>query len=129
MNGKVLLGYCLILAWLTFVIVGMPNTSNLPEFPHNENALNRTKRDFGAAAVVGVFYAVGLATMSISNSFKCSATAGCFKGYCWTWCGVSLTDGEWCYTTKTYSQSFEYVPCKYDSECNECWKCAGSCTL
>lgn len=87
------------------------------------------KRDLGATAVVAAIYGIGLASMSIANTNKCSVTAGCNKGFCWAWCGVSLSDGEWCYTTKTHSQSFEYVPCKYDSECNECWRCAGSCTI
>ena len=71
----------------------------------------------------------GLAVDSIKNAFECSQKAGCHKGYCWAWCGVSLSGGEWCYTTRTYSQSFNYVSCNSDSDCDPCWKCAGSCTL
>lgn len=51
------------------------------------------------------------------------------KGYCWAWCGISLSGGEWCYTTKTHTQSYEYVECKQDSDCDVCWKCGGPCTL
>lgn len=90
---------------------------------------NRTKRDLIAVAAVSVIYGVGLASMSISNSQKCSVEAGCQKGKCWAWCGVSLSNGEWCYTTKTYSQSYAFVPCTSDGDCDKCWKCGGPCTI
>lgn len=108
-------------------VLAKPN----PDTPQDLELIThqKKKRDLGASVVVAALYGIGLASMSIANANKCSATAGCHKGKCWAWCGVSMTDGEWCYTTKTYSQSFEYVPCEYDSDCNECWKCAGSCTL
>lgn len=51
---------------------------------------------------------------------------GCHKSYCWAYCGISP---QWCYTTKTYSQSFQYVKCSKKEDCQGCWKCAGSCTL
>lgn len=57
---------------------------------------------------------------------------GCYKGYCWAGCKATtiFSEGmEWCYTTKTYSQSFEYIPCTNDKECDACWSCAGSCTV
>ena len=80
--------------------------------------------------IAGVFtLGGGLAVDSIKNAFECSQTAGCQRGYCWAWCGVSLSGGEWCYTTRTYSQSFNYVSCNSDSDCDPCWKCAGSCTV
>lgn len=53
---------------------------------------------------------------------------GCYKNYCWAGCYV-LGGREWCYTTKTYSQSFQYVKCTRNEECDRNWKCAGSCTL
>lgn len=63
-------------------------------------------------------------------SGQCSARGGCFRGYCWAGCAATLLQAnEWCYTTKSYSQSFEYVTCSQDSECNLCWSCAGSCTI
>ncbi|KAF8454120.1 hypothetical protein BDZ91DRAFT_786602 [Kalaharituber pfeilii] len=43
---------------------------------------------------------------------------GCYKGWCWAGCssGVPGFEGkEWCYTTKSYSQSFEYVRCNEDN--------------
>lgn len=101
----------------------------LPDFEQTELASNKTKRDLGASAVVAMIFGVGLISMSISNQNKCSVSAGCHKGYCWAWCGVSLTDGEWCYTTRKYSQSYDYVPCTHDYDCDECWKCGGPCTL
>lgn len=110
-------------------VLSAPSMATVHDFERIDSTLNRTTRDLGASAVVAVLYSIGLASMSISNSRKCSATAGCFNGFCWAWCGVSLTGGEWCYTTKTYSQSFNYVSCQYDSDCDECWKCAGSCTI
>lgn len=73
---------------------------------------------------------IGLIIHSALNANECSETAGCHNGYCWAWCGVSLSDGEWCYTSKNnYTQSHEYVECKEDSECNRCWKCGGPCAL
>lgn len=72
---------------------------------------------------------IGLPMLAIENAGKCSYTAGCYKGSCWAYCGISLSSGDWCYTTKTYSQSYAYVSCKHDDECNKCWKCAGPCTV
>lgn len=76
-------------------------------------------------AVIGVT----LAAVAIANSQQCSEVAGCYKGYCWAYCGLSLGSGDWCYTTKTYSQSYEYIRCDDDSQCDKCWKCAGPCSL
>lgn len=90
---------------------------------------NRTKRDLIAAVAVAAIYGVSLASISIANSNKCSVEAGCHKGKCWAWCGVSLSDGEWCYTTKTYSQSYAYVPCTTDYDCEKCWRCGGPCSI
>lgn len=83
----------------------------------------------GAHLVGLLFGGAALAGVAIDNSQKCADVAGCHKGYCWTYCGIALNGGEWCYTTKSYSQSFDYVKCSSDSECDKCWKCAGSCTL
>lgn len=131
MNFKFLLTIFLLTSFCNlFIVHSAPNqATTIQDVELVKSALNRGRRDLGATVVVAALYGVGLASMSISNANKCSATAGCFNGYCWAWCGVSLTDGEWCYTTKTYSQSFEYVQCEYDSDCDECWKCAGSCTI
>ncbi|KAH9478500.1 Allergen Tha p 2 [Psilocybe cubensis] len=66
-----------------------------------------------------------------SCSFRCSpARGGCWKGYCWAGCstGFPLTEGaEWCYTTQSYSQSYQYVRCSDASQCNKNWKCGGPC--
>lgn len=41
---------------------------------------------------------LALAGVAIANSQRCGETAGCHKGYCWTYCGLSFSSGEWCYT-------------------------------
>lgn len=114
------------------VVIGRPNvvTTNVQQNDEIEVVGgNRTKRELIAIAAVAVIYGVGLASMSVANSNKCSLGAGCHRGKCWAWCGVSLSDGEWCYTTKTYSQSYEYVPCTSDYDCNNCWNCGGPCSI
>lgn len=58
---------------------------------------------------------------------KCSKTAGCSKGKCWAYCGPSLSEKEWCWTSKSAPQSGEFAHCKDDSECNTCWSCASRC--
>ncbi|KAF0767206.1 Uncharacterized protein FWK35_00011439 [Aphis craccivora] len=79
------------------------------------------------AAVGGVTSAAGGLVSVISRAADQSCREfGCHKNYCWSYCSLG---NQWCYTTKSYSQSFEYVPCTRDDECNGCWKCAGSCTL
>ncbi|XP_055306973.1 allergen Tha p 2-like [Sitodiplosis mosellana] len=97
----------------------------------NTNTAEEGKKSGVGGAVGGAGIGVGIDWIkkSIANSNACSEKAGCHKGYCWAWCGVSLTGGEWCYTTRSYSQSFQYVTCNQDSDCDKCWKCAGSCTL
>lgn len=118
------------------VVLGKPNT-NLVQTNEliqpgqydtglAENELNRTRR---FDPVIPISLAAALGAVSIINSGKCSNQAGCHNGYCWAWCGVSLSDGEWCYTTLSYSQSYRYVKCNADWDCNRCWKCAGPCTL
>ncbi|KAF6207967.1 hypothetical protein GE061_016416 [Apolygus lucorum] len=54
--------------------------------------------------------------------------AGCHKGYCWADCWAVLQSGEWCYTTRSHSQSHTYVPCSADNQCNPNWKCGGPCS-
>lgn len=68
-------------------------------------------------------------THLVRNKRQCAKTAGCYKGYCWAYCIGTGIEGEWCYTTRSYSQSFEYVKCEHDWECGHCMACAGSCTV
>lgn len=78
-------------------------------------------------AVGGVTAAIGGLTSVISRAADQSCREfGCHKNYCWSYCSLG---NQWCYTTKSYSQSFKYVSCTKDEECNGCWKCAGSCTV
>lgn len=136
MNTKLIFVVLLIsicsMSYLSAVI-GKPNGVATMDFQHIDefdvDGNNRTKRDLIAVAAVAIIYGVGLASMSIANSNKCSLEAGCHNGKCWAWCGVSLSDGEWCYTTKTYSQSYEYVSCSSDYDCEKCWKCGGPCSI
>lgn len=124
---NIIIGFCILAALYisTKTVHGKPNAETLQDLELLGIGRNRAKRQVQGILTAGI----GLATTSILNAFECSETAGCNRGYCWGWCGVSLKDGEWCYTTKTYSQSFQYETCNQDSDCDRCWKCAGSCTL
>lgn len=64
-------------------------------------------------------------------SKECVKEFGCSNSKCWARCyAVPIVFGqEWCYTTKSYSQSYEKVDCTQDSDCDGCWKCATSCTV
>ncbi|CAO3640665.1 unnamed protein product [Cunninghamella echinulata] len=57
----------------------------------------------------------------------------CWEGRCWTYCTAvgHVIPGaeEWCYTTKSSSQDYNYVDCNADSECQRNWSCAGPCTV
>lgn len=66
---------------------------------------------------------------AVKNSGGCSEDAGCHNGYCWAWCGLSLSNAEWCYTTEGSTYDFQYVRCQRDSDCQKCWRCAGPCAL
>lgn len=57
---------------------------------------------------------------------------GCSKGLCWANCNVFAVlygEGEWCYTTHSYSQSRQYIPCSVHEDCDPCWTCGGPCSL
>ncbi len=51
---------------------------------------------------------------------------GCYKGYCYSWCG-NREEGSWCYTTKTEKNDEKWVGCSAASECKEQWQCANTC--
>lgn len=79
------------------------------------------------AAVGAVTAGIGGLTSIISRAADQSCREyGCLKNYCWSYCSLG---NQWCYTTKSYSQSYAYVTCDKDEDCNGCWKCAGPCTL
>ncbi|GBP40613.1 Allergen Tha p 2 [Eumeta japonica] len=59
---------------------------------------------------------------------QCSYKRGCRDGYCWAGCGWGGGDDDWCYTTTSYSQSYAYVECTSDAQCDGCWNCAGICS-
>lgn len=59
-------------------------------------------------------------------------TCGCTDGgdgskYCWAACNMRLTLEPWCWTTKSYSQSYQYVKCDTADDCNCDWSCASPC--
>lgn len=76
----------------------------------------------------GGFTDIGVAIGSATSN-SCGTEAGCHKGKCWTWCGLSLSSGEWCYTTKGKTWDGGYISCSDDWQCGKCWKCAGACAL
>lgn len=77
-----------------------------------------------AGAILGA--AGGLTTVISKAADQSCREFGCHKGYCWSYCSLG---NQWCYTTRTYSQSYKYVSCSTDNDCNGCWKCAGPCTV
>lgn len=76
------------------------------------------------------FYGVGT-----SSVIDCKKEKGCYKGKCCKPCvGASaifwwLKGDEWCYSTRSYSQSYQYVYCYFDDVCDPNWHCAGPCTI
>merc|ERR1712034_80434 len=56
----------------------------------------------------------------VCGGYEC----GCNSGLCWTSCVMG-----WCYATEFQSQSFRYITCKDDYECEPEWRRAGSCTV
>jgi len=57
---------------------------------------------------------------------------GCHNGYCWAYCGASLTANDWCYTSNTagtWTNMNKYVSCQRDDQCDPCWKCKGTCAM
>lgn len=63
------------------------------------------------------------------NPTSCARKWGCYQGYCWAGCDATAVNNEWCYTTRGYSQDYQYIRCSRDSECSDCWACAGACTV
>lgn len=120
----ILIAFCISVNFIT--VYGKPTT--VQDLELLKNGQNITMSYYSPISLC-VDLVCDMIAESIINSIRCSEEAGCHNGYCWAWCGVSLSGGEWCYTTKTHSQSYAYVECKDDSECNPCWKCAASCTL
>lgn len=129
MNVEIVL-LIVVLGALESIVVGLPSTVN--EYKSTELVVNRTKRAVqvgGEEVVSAISRGIERVVKSIANLSSCSETAGCHKGYCWAWCGFSLSSGGWCYTTKSYSQSYQYEECNSDDDCDKCWKCAGPCAL
>lgn len=79
----------------------------------------------GRGAYVGCVAACGIYCSGDNNR------GGCHKGWCWAGCNTGFPlaprGSEWCYTTKTYSQSYNYVRCSRDNECGLDWYCGGPC--
>lgn len=57
-----------------------------------------------------------------------SRYSGCNKGHCWKWCN-GIDDGKWCFTTKTYTQSYDFIPCTKDLDCDNSFECGGPCRI
>lgn len=82
----------------------------------------------------------------ISNAGRCvdgppGRNYGCHRGGCWAYCGISMTSGEWCYTTDDWDYASRnptnalritgwgrYNRCEGDEDCDPCWWCEGLCT-
>lgn len=64
-----------------------------------------------------------LATVLIPTT---DANHGCYKGYCWSWCGDE-SSGMWCYTTKGRKNDQTWVGCTSPADCDVNWQCANEC--
>lgn len=69
-------------------------------------------------------------TISTANQTptKRSNYSGCNKSHCWKRCN-GVDDGKWCFTTKSYAESYDFVPCTNDSECDASLECGGPCRM
>lgn len=79
MNRKFMVVLLILIARSLFifsVVNGKPNRITAIDTIDVDSS-NRAKRDVVAIAAVSVIYGVSLASMSISNSNKCSVDAGC----------------------------------------------------
>lgn len=120
--SKIVFFLFVVVIYITIIsgVLGNPKTNSIQDSELLET-LSRNKRQVQILKDVG---------KKVGDAFtKCSEKAGCHKGNCWAYCGLNLAGGDWCYTTKAHSQSYQYVSCTDNSECDPCWKCAGSCTL
>lgn len=69
---------------------------------------------------------------------------GCASNFCWVTCGPRLKSNDWCVAApssnainnnketiadKNNNNTVFVVSCKTDSDCDPCFKCAGSCML
>lgn len=66
-----------------------------------------------------------LVAMTAANEYW--GQYGCYEGYCWRGCDGLEPENSWCWTTTTYTESYEYVACEDDSDCGLFWNCAGQC--
>jgi len=102
-------------------IGAIPIPSDLPD------SINYTNVQYGVCGGFAVL-------MDFNGVFDNCTTKpydwGCHKGWCWSGCQVgSFNINEWCYTTKTWSQSYDYVRCGQKYDCSPDWKCGGPCSL
>lgn len=94
-----------------------------------ETEWKRNRRDIPAGLQEAGVVIGQAASLAIDNASKCAHKGGCYYGSCWAYCGIDLSHGDWCYTTRSHSQSYDYVGCTRDTDCDLCWKCGGPCTL
>lgn len=69
---------------------------------------------------------LALGFLAIFYVSPAAAQYGCYKGYCWSWCG-DKESGSWCYTTKGRKLDEGWVGCGSPADCNEEWQCANTC--
>lgn len=56
-----------------------------------------------------------------------SEAAGCYKGFCWSWC-ESKESGKWCYTTRGKKGDGGWIGCdSIFADCREDYQCGGVC--
>lgn len=82
--------------------------------------------------IIIILFAICCISVSAGERLRdvrgCSTNYGCnTNGYCWSECSALFYTG-WCYSTKSYSQSYKYIPCEKASQCDPCDSCADPCS-
>lgn len=122
-------------AIVALYLISLCSVFGLPERLPNQEEIQTLLEITGSTALEVAKDApiIGGVVENIEDAVRgsCTTEYGCYSGKCWARCyAVPLVRGkEWCYTTKSYSQSYEKVDCTQDMDCNGCWKCASSCTV
>lgn len=93
----------------------------------HSNAATDTERSTNDVAFDADFHEI-ISMATQTSPPKRSNYVGCNKGHCWKWCD-GIDDGKWCFTTKTFADSYDFVPCINESDCEIGLECGGPCRI
>lgn len=141
---------CIIYAYVLDVAVGMPDIADTRFNPAQNTELDvngatmREKRQLPCstrggcyrgscwAGCIGALSGVNLGNLFNSKKIISICKIGIVLIFLLSQLltvAPGFNNPEWCYTTRSYSQSYRYVSCSNDNECDLCWKCAGPCSV